>query len=73
MDLNGQPMSGKLSVADPGEDPTPLIFRPNEGPKGRNNFFDGSRTSEITDDDWEPGLKFKLVHKFPSGEQRDNI
>ena len=45
--LHGQPMSGKLSVADSGEGPAPpqtlhphpLIFRPTGRPKGRNNFF----------------------------------
>ena len=50
--LHGQPMSGKLSVADSGEGPAPphpspphpspplpLIFRPTGRPKGQNNFF----------------------------------
>ena len=42
--LHGQPMSGKLSVADPGQGPppgmpSPLIFRPNGGPKGRKIFL----------------------------------
>ena len=39
MVLHGQAKPSKLSVAHPGKDPTPLIFRPNRGSKGRNNFF----------------------------------
>ena len=54
--------------------PTPLFLDQPDARKAETIFFDRWRTSKITDDDWERGcLKFKLVYKFPSGEQRGSI
>ena len=53
---------------------TPLFLDQPDARKAETIFFDRWRTSKITDDDWERGcLKFKLVYKFPSGEQRESI
>ena len=72
-------VSRSIIVADPGEGPAPLSFRPNWGPKGRKTFFtDHPRLSKGLDDR-PPYLRVWIRHwinsllgdnrtKLPTGE-----